>query len=303
MTTTDALPVDSTRRDSTRRRAATPPTATGIDALSADGRIIRIRPVQPDDAAGLIALHERASDETLYRRFLSAGHNPIAAEVTRLVRRTDVDHSALVAVEHDHIIGVTSYEVLPDRSQAEFAVFVDDAAHGRGIGTLLLEHLGVHARRAGVADLLGEILASNAPMLRVTSDLDRKLHATYGDGMVEVQVTTSSTNSDALDDRDLAAGRHSLAALFAPRCVAVIGVEQTPGALGRTVLRAILDGGFTGTVYAVEPGTDQINGVPCYPTLAAAPMPAELVVITVPRDEVAGEIGRASCRERVLRLV
>ena len=45
----------------------------GVDALTARGQVIRLRPVTPADADGLLALHERASGRSVYLRFFSGG--------------------------------------------------------------------------------------------------------------------------------------------------------------------------------------------------------------------------------------
>ena len=266
----------------------------GVDALTADGRIVRIRPARPADAAGLTDLHERASAEALYRRFLSVGHNGIAGEVARLVRPPDANHVALVALEHHRVIGVGSFEILPDRTQAEFAVFVDEHAHDRGIGTLLLEYMAVYGRRLGVTDMVGEVLPSNSPMLRVANRLGRPIRSVRDLGLVEVHLDTSTGDSDAIDQRDLAAARHSLAHLFAPACVAVVGAGRKPGGVGHSVLDAIIDGGYTGTLYAINPAAHQIAGVPAYPTIAAAPVPPDLVIVSVPAVTVAQVLNDAA---------
>jgi acyl-CoA synthetase (NDP forming)/GNAT superfamily N-acetyltransferase len=281
----------ATRPDSVAPRGG---PVGGIDALLADGAIIRIRPIRPADVAELTALHEGASDETLYRRFLSTGHHGIAGEVARITRPADMTFAALVAVERGRIVGVCSYELLPGGAQAEFAVFIDDAAHGRGIGTLLLEHLGVHARRHGVPDLLGEVLPTNVAMLRVVTALGQPLRTVYDLGLVQIHVDTASTGSDIVDVRDLAAARRSLRALFTPGCIAVVGAGRKPGGIGHTVLRAIVDGGFTGAVFAVNPGAEHIGGVAAYPSIALGPHAPDLVVIAVPAPKVAGVLADAA---------
>jgi acyl-CoA synthetase (NDP forming)/GNAT superfamily N-acetyltransferase len=258
----------------------------GLDALTIDGAIIRIRSVRLDDAAGLTDLHDRAAAETLYRRFLSPGHNPIKAEVKRLTRPDDGRHVALVAVEHGKIVGTASYELLPDQTRAEFAIFVDDQSHDRGIGTLLLEHLTVRARRHGVTDLFGEILPQNGPMLRVARDLGRASRTSWGQGLVEVHLDTNDDGGDAVDERDLAAARNSLRPLFAPESVAVVGAGRAPGGIGHAVLRSIVDGGYTGRLYPINPQADHVAGLPCFPSLAAAPRPLDLAVIAVPAAAV-----------------
>ena len=121
-----------------------PGWAEGWDVLTSDGGIVRLRPVAPSDADALTALYTRGSDESLRLRFFgSPGHGGLAKEIERLVRAPGPDHDALLAEQADGVIGVASYERRPDSAhQAEFAVFVDEAHHGRGVGTLLLEHLG-----------------------------------------------------------------------------------------------------------------------------------------------------------------
>jgi acyl-CoA synthetase (NDP forming)/GNAT superfamily N-acetyltransferase len=258
----------------------------GLDALTTDGTIVRIRPALATDADALTDLHKRASAETLYRRFLSAGSNPISAEVARLTRAPDESHLALVALSHDRIVGVASYELLPARDRAEFAVFVDEAEQDRGIGTLLLEHLTVHARRRGVTDLFGDVLPQNRPMLRVASDLGPASRSRWESGLVEVHLDLRNESDDALDMRDLRAARNSLRPLFAPAAVAVVGAGRRPGSIGHTVVRSIVDGGYTGRLFPINPNADHIAGIPCYPRLSEAPRPIDLAVIAVPAEGV-----------------
>ena len=100
------------------------------------------------DRKGLGALYARASSRSRYLRFFTAGIS-IDREVQRLIAPAD-DHVALLA-EHDGLaVGVASYEILSD-DQAEFAVLVDDAWQGEGIGSLLIEQLAAWlAARASV---------------------------------------------------------------------------------------------------------------------------------------------------------
>src|SRR6476469_7708317 len=90
------------------------PVYTGHDALAADGRIVRIRPVRPEDTDALRELYDTASDRSLYLRFFSHGRGPIEPEVRRLVRPPAADHLALVACEDGVVLGVASYERDPD---------------------------------------------------------------------------------------------------------------------------------------------------------------------------------------------
>jgi GNAT superfamily N-acetyltransferase len=112
----------------------------------------------------------RVTTNSLYRRFFTAGIS-IDREVQRLVAAGS-DHLALVA-EHDGLaVGVATYEIL-NGDQAEIALPVDDAWQGDGIGSLLMEHLTALAGRAGIQELIGDVLASNVTMLRTSASLAR----------------------------------------------------------------------------------------------------------------------------------
>jgi acyl-CoA synthetase (NDP forming)/GNAT superfamily N-acetyltransferase len=275
----------------------------GADVLTADGGIVRIRPVRPDDRQELLALYDRASDENLYRRFFSGGRTGILADVQRMTRTEGTEHFALLAERRGRVLGVASYERDGSPARAEFAVLVDDAYHGRGVGTLLLEHLAAAARRAGITELIGEVLASNRPMLTVATDLEPGVGRRFEQGVVEVSVATAMADTTALDARDRTAQRHSLQPLLVPASVAVVGAGRTAGGIGHEVLVGLRDGGYTGTLYAINPSATEVAGVPAYPSVAAAPAPVDLAVIAVPAPAVAGvlaDCGTAGVRAAVV---
>src|SRR6266511_2959383 len=204
--------------------------ADGVDALTADGGIVRIRPVRPSDEEGLLALYDRASPESLYRRFFTGGRSGIKADVTRMTRTDGEGHAALLAERRDQVVGVASYEQAGSPGQAEFAILVDDAEHGRGIGTLLLEHLAATARRNGIFELVGEVLAANVPMLRVAADLHPGMRAERDAGVVEVRFATYVVNPGAAEIAGVAS-YPSMAALPGPVDLAMI-VVPAPAVAG-----------------------------------------------------------------------
>jgi acetyl coenzyme A synthetase (ADP forming)-like protein len=78
----------------------------------------------------------------------------------------------------------------------------------------------------------------------------------------------------------------SLAALLRPRAVAVVGASREPGSIGYAVVRNLVDRGFTGPVYPVNPKARAVRGVPCHPSLEDVPGPVDLVVVVVPAPAV-----------------
>ena len=79
---------------------------------------------------------------------------------------------------------------------------------------------------------------------------------------------------------------HALRHLLAPERIAFVGASARANTVGLDMLQTIRRGGFTGTVYAVNPGYDDIDGVPCYANLAALPQTPDLAVLAVRNDRL-----------------
>jgi acyl-CoA synthetase (NDP forming) len=203
------------------------------------------------------------------------------------------------------MVGVASYERLGSSDRAEFAVLVADDWHGRGVGTLLLEELVTHARRHGVEEIVGDVLASNSGMLRVLHGLVPDARVRYDAGVMRVSIPTNPDDMALaeLELRERTAERHSLRSLLTPATVAVVGAGREPGGVGHEVLRSLIDGGYTGRLYAINPHTTEIARCPAYPKVSALPEPVDLVVVAVPVDaleEVVADAGAAGARTAVV---
>src|SRR3954464_15841150 len=123
---------------------------------------VATRPVQPDDDVLFRRLWPRLSPDTVYRRF----HSPIRGLPTETVRRlVTVDHDrreAVAAVVGGEVVGVARYDRLPtDPSTAEFAILVEDAWQGVGLGRQLLQELIELAGRRGVRTLTATVQLDN----------------------------------------------------------------------------------------------------------------------------------------------
>ena len=259
---------------------------SGMDALLMDGRIVHVRPVSENDREALTALYTRASPRTRYLRFFTAGI-AIDREVQRLLASSD-DHVTLLAEHDGFTVGVASYELL-NANQAELAVLVDDAWQGQGIGSLLIEQLAALARRAGIQELVGDVLASNVTMLRASAGLAPGIGRDHEDPeVVGVHIPTQPDERAlaAAGVRDRTAEHNSLRPLLAPASLAVIGVSRSRSGVGYRVLQAIGAGGFTGRTYPVNPHARTIDGLECYPSVGAIAEPIDLAVIAVPASRV-----------------
>lgn len=74
--------------------------------------------------------------------------------------------------------------------------------------------------------------------------------------------------------------------IFRPQSVAVVGASRRENAVGHAVFRNILQGGFKGALYPVNPKGDCILGVDCSPTILDVPGPVDLAVLIVPAAQV-----------------
>jgi len=81
-------------------------------------------------------------------------------------------------------------------------------------------------------------------------------------------------------------GVRNLEKLFSPTRIAVVGAGAEPTQLGHVVLRNLIDGGFGGEVFAVNPRHDSVAGVPAYPSIGALPAVPDLAVICTPAAAV-----------------
>lgn len=75
---------------------------------------------------------------------------------------------------------------------------------------------------------------------------------------------------------------NSLNAIFSPESVAIIGASNTPGKVGHDIFANILRGGYTGTLYPVNPKARSILSVKAYPSISDIPDPVDLAIIILP---------------------
>ena len=127
---------------------------------------IETRPVQPDDVELFRRLWPRLSRETVYRRF----HAPVRRIPAETVRRlVEVDHDlreAVVAVVGGEVVGVARYDRSPaDPATAEFAIVVEDAWQGFGLGRQLLGELVALAAARGIGVLTATVQPDNDRVL------------------------------------------------------------------------------------------------------------------------------------------
>jgi acetyltransferase len=133
------------------------------------GQAISIRPMRPEDLDIETEFVEGWSAETRYNRLFSAGSRTTPErfrEITRIDYARDMALIATLMLEDREVqIGVARYVLRDDDKTCEFALAVADAWQHRGIGRALMLNLIDSATAAGIETMVGDVLASNAPML------------------------------------------------------------------------------------------------------------------------------------------
>ena len=135
-----------------------------------DDRPITIRALHPDDRAGMLAAIGRTSMQSLQRRFFVPKKGFSEREIAFFLDVDFESHVAIVAeIAEDGcpvIVGGGRFIAIQP-GQAEIAFVVVDAYQGQGIGTILMRHLAILARNAGLKELVAEVLPENTAMLKL----------------------------------------------------------------------------------------------------------------------------------------
>ncbi|HEX2417001.1 MAG TPA: GNAT family N-acetyltransferase, partial [Micromonosporaceae bacterium] len=262
---------------STSRDPAGYPTHRVADVVLADGTVAQLRPIRPRDASEVVALHSRFSDRTRYLRYFSPYPRIPERDLRRFVNVDHRSREALVAETAGQLIAVGRYErITPD--EAEVAFVVEDAYQGRGVGSVLLEHLAAAAVEEGISWFTAEVLPQNARMQRVFADAGYELERSYRDGVMHfsLDLTVTGRTVEVARDREQHAEARSIARLLRPGSVAVVGASTHTGTIGDALLRNLRTGGFQGPIYPVHPSAATVQGLPAYRDVAAVGHPVDL---------------------------
>jgi len=159
-----------------------------------DGSAIHIRAITPSDKDLLFEHFSGLSQDSRYTRFFGAKRTLSRDELMRLTE-LDFDNqvglTATMMIDgRERFIGVGRYFRSADRTKAEVAFAVLDEYQGRGIGTLLLEHLRRIAHEAGIDEFIADVMASNHHMLEVFRDSGFQRKSFSEGGVVHVSLRT-----------------------------------------------------------------------------------------------------------------
>jgi acetate---CoA ligase (ADP-forming) len=256
-----------------------------------DGTTASLRPTRADDRAMIQEFIDRLSLASRRHRFFSETTPPVDA-IASLCDSSNPSKQLTVVVTRTiagqpRIIAAGSYWART-ADQAEVAMAVDDDFHGKGLGTILLERLGMLAIHRGFTRLWAVTHSDNLAMREVFRESGYPVHETYegGDMQVDLSLRQTERTTTRLELRERIATTASLRPFFFPRSVAVIGASRDPMSIGYRIVEALAGNRFRGTIYPVNPKAASIAALTAFSSVTVIPGTIDLAVIVVPRDAV-----------------
>lgn len=89
---------------------------------------------------------------------------------------------------------------------------------------------------------------------------------------------------------------HRLEPLINPASIAILGASANPGRVGGLPLALLIQHGFAGPIYPINPKYPEISGLKCYPDIESLPGPVDLLALAVSAREVVPQLRRAAAK-------
>ncbi len=268
------------------------PAQEESDVVLRSGSTLRLRPIRPSDTVRLLEFERRLPAGSPYFRFFGAA-GPAEAAAAGACRADYRDRFGYVGEGGGRIVAVAHYRRDPsDPALAEVTFAVEGALQGQGIGTRMLERLAEIARERGIRVFEAQAGGTNPRMLDVFANcgfpMTRRPDPAGDRIVVSLEPTRAFEEKSA--ERSEKAAAASMARLFEPRRVAVLGASRQRGKIGAEIFHNVLAAGFRGKAFPVNPAASEIEGVACYARVVEIPEPVDLAVIAVPAAAVPAAI-------------
>ncbi|MDO5726702.1 MAG: GNAT family N-acetyltransferase [Bowdeniella nasicola] len=202
------------------------------DVVLRDGATMHLRPMRPTDANAVHRLHAGQSDSSIYYRFFAPRARLSERDVASF---TDVDQHDDVslgifssALEGGELVAIGGFNTTGP-GIAEVAFYVADSQHGRGLGSVLLDHLAGAARDVGISHFSAYVLPANRKMINVFKDAGYRLTTELDDGVIEITIDLRSTDQSwrVMVAREQHSESQAMAKLMHPRLVVAIEDKDT----------------------------------------------------------------------------
>lgn len=164
------------------------PTEWERHAKLKDGTAIFIRPVHPEDERLYPTFFAAVTEQDLRLRFFAPIKDRSHEFFAHFTHLDYVHAMAFIALGEDtgDMLGVVRLHTSTDNEMAEFAILLRSDLKGRGLGWLLMQSIIEYARSRGLRRIEGQVLAENATMLRMCSEIGFQIAADPNEGHIRV---------------------------------------------------------------------------------------------------------------------
>jgi len=216
------------------------------------------------------------SDRSVNQGFISAGGDVLHEPLQELVI---VDYRSEMAIPTAQETGniQTMVELVqsgiePDSNTTEAAVVVRDDSRHRGIVTELLDYVTLLAKRAGSLGFRAEVLIENQTKMPSLKRRDYRSRRNEVQALMNYGCCSEGCG-------DTAAGMESL---FQPRTIAVFGASTNRAKIGYRIVENLLQGGYRGRIYPVNPHGGEILGCSVARRLGEIQDDIDVAVMAIP---------------------
>ena len=269
------------------------------DVVLADGSIARVRALGEGDLGLVEKFAAGLSDRTVAMRFgATMDRRDLAGRLL-----PGEGGYALAALREGSIVGVASCERC-DPAKAEVGVVVADAYQSKGLGTILLGELAQSANKEGIGLFEASVTPDNASMIKLLHDFGFPTSTRIEPGVLKVEFPTSIelTTVEVFEKRESLSVVAAVRNFLEPRTVAVIGASKDRDSIGGRLFHNVLEGGFNGPVYPVNPSSEVIQSVPAYKSILDCPGQVDLAIVVVPARFVV-QVAKECAKKGVKALV
>ena len=132
-----------------------------------------IRPLKAADAALYPDFLAEMTGEDLRLRFFAAMREVSHGLIDKLLHYDPAKAMAFIAIEEasGRMLGVVRLHDDGSAENGEFAILLRSHLKGHGLGWLLMKHMIAYAKAKGLKTVTGQVLAENATMLLMCSEL------------------------------------------------------------------------------------------------------------------------------------
>jgi len=155
-----------------------------------DGARVLIRPLRADDASLYPDFLKEVTAEDLRLRFFAPMRELSHEMIDKLTHYDPAQAMAFIAIEEasGRMLGVVRLHDDAGGQSAEFAILLRSQLKGHGLGWLMMKHMIANAKDKGLKVVHGQVLAENATMLLMCSELG--FHVTDDAGERSVKLAT-----------------------------------------------------------------------------------------------------------------